>query len=342
MTSAFLKSLFAKCKIHGTGDSQVIISDTEVYSLICMAICDLGWSYQELSFTSIDLPSSDYYQIDLDWFDQINIADLSTDKLLTSLDSCVRKDNDFSLYIENLSALHRRRVKYKRILSQQPLPNMDQIGPRVLLEYGCCDVVLLANWMVWRKWIYDIDNRSAQETGYLFEPVLASCLGGQPMGARNSPIKRLNSEGKITSNGRQVDCLVPADKTVYEFKLRVTIAASGQGRFGEELSFPVESQAAGYRPILLVLDPTPSARLIELSQRFLMCGGEVHQGEAVWLHMEQQAGSVISVFIEKYIKPAIQDIESVNITDIQSLTLSWNDDQVVISNSENRYSIDRS
>jgi hypothetical protein len=328
--------------MHGGGDSQVIISDSEVYSLICMAIYDLGWSYQELDITPIDLPSTDYYQITLSWFDQINIPNLSTDRILDSLGSCVSKDNDFSLYIENLSALHRRRAKYKRILSQQPLSNMDQIGPRVLLEYGCCDVGLLANWMIWRKWIYDIDNRSAQETGYLFEPVLASCLGGEAIGARNSPIKRLDSEGKPTSNGRQVDCLVPANKTVYEFKLRVTIAASGQGRFGEELSFPLESQAAGYRPILLVLDPTPSGRLTELSQRFLRCGGEVHQGESAWLHMEQQAGSVISVFIEKYIKPAIQDIESVNLTEIQSLTLNWDNNQVVISNNENRYSIDRS
>jgi hypothetical protein len=178
MTSAFIKNLFAKCKMHGGGDAQVIISDSEVYALICMTIHDLGWSDRELGITPIDLPNSGYYQISLNWFEEINFADLSTDKILTALDSCVKKDNDFSLYIENFSALHRRRAKYKRILSQQPLPTMDQIGPRVLLEYGCCDLELLANWMVWRKWIYDVDNRSAQETGYLFEPVLASCLGG--------------------------------------------------------------------------------------------------------------------------------------------------------------------
>lgn len=65
MTSAFLKSLFAKCKMHGGGDSQVLISDSEVYSLICMAIRDLGWSYQELNITPIDLPNTDYYQITL-------------------------------------------------------------------------------------------------------------------------------------------------------------------------------------------------------------------------------------------------------------------------------------
>jgi hypothetical protein len=161
------------------------------------------------------------------------------------------------------------------------------------------------------------------------------------MGAKNSPIKRLDAAGNPNSNGRQIDCLVPTTNTVYEFKLRVTIAASGQGRFGEELSFPAESQAAGYRPILLVLDPTPSTRLTELSQKFLSCGGEVHQGEAAWLHMEQQAGSVVSIFIDKYIKPTIQAIESVNISEIRSLTLNWANDRITISNSENSYSIDK-
>jgi hypothetical protein len=341
MTPLFLKSLFAKCKMHGSGESQVILSDSEVYALIYMAIHDLGWSAQELGIEPIDLPHPDYYQIDLDWFDLVNFVDLDPTKTMSAMDSCIKKNTDFSLYIENLSALHRRRVKYKRILSCQPLPTMDQIGPRVLLEYGRCDTNLLANWMVWRKWIYDIDNRAAQETGYLFEPVLASCLGGQSVGAGNSPIRRLDTAGNPTANGRQVDCLVPATKTVYEFKLRVTIAASGQGRFSEELSFPAESQAAGYRPMLIVLDPTPSNRLTELSQVYINSGGEVHQGEAAWQHMEEQAGSIISVFIEKYIKPAIQDIESVSIMHPQSLTLSWTNNKIVISSGENTYSTDR-
>jgi hypothetical protein len=78
--------------MHGSGDSQVMISDAEVYSLICMAVGDLGWSYQELDVTPIDLPSSDYYQISLDWFDKIKVTDLSADKILALLDSCIRKD----------------------------------------------------------------------------------------------------------------------------------------------------------------------------------------------------------------------------------------------------------
>ena len=339
--SSFLKKIFSKCKLHGSGDAQVIISDDEIYSLLYLAINDLNWSHQELGINSIDLPSLSYYEIDLEWFDNLKFPALQTNDVLAVLDACVKKDSDFSLYIENLCALHRRRVKYKRILSVQPFPNMDQVGPRVLLEYGRCNLSLLANWMIWRKWIYDIDNRSAQETGYLFEPVLASCLGGEVVGAKNSPIKRLNSEGVPTPKGRQIDCLVSANMTAYELKLRVTIAASGQGRFGEELSFPVESRAAGYRPILLVLDPTPSDRLAELSNKFLECGGEFYQGEDAWHHMEEQAGTVISVFIDKYIKPAIKDIESIDITELQPLSLNWDSHQVTISTDNDRYSISR-
>ena len=111
--------------------------------------------------------------------------------------------------------------------------------------------------------------------------------------------------------------MVPTNNRTYELKLRVTIAASGQGRFGEELSFPVESQAAGFIPVLLVLDPTPSSRLTELSNKFLESGGEFYHGEEAWDHMEQEAGTVVSIFINNYIKPAIKDIEEVEMPVLQ-------------------------
>ncbi|WP_273050320.1 hypothetical protein [Pseudoalteromonas sp.] len=340
--TAFIRNLYSKCKMHGSGDAQVVISDGELFSLISIAISDLDWSFNELGVDPVELPNNSYYQIPISWFDSQANVNVPSDLVLNALSACFGKDNDFGLFIENLSALHRRRVKYQRILSTQPMPNMDQIGPRVLLEYGGCDTTLLANWMVWRKWIYDIDNRSAQETGYLFEPLLASCLGGEPVGSRNSPVKRLDSDGQPTSKGRQIDCLVPTNNRTYELKLRVTIAASGQGRFGEELSFPVESQAAGFIPVLLVLDPTPSSRLTELSNKFLESGGEFYQGEDAWEHMEHEAGEVVSIFIENYIKPAIQDIEEIEMPVLQSINLSWTDQAVEISNEENSYLLTRS
>ncbi len=77
------------------------------------------------------------------------------------------------------------------------------------------------------------------------------------------------------------------------------------------------------------------------SNKFLECGGEFYQGEDAWRHMEEQAGAVISMFIDKYIKPAIKDIESVDITELKSLSLSWDSDQITISTNNDSYSIDR-
>ena len=339
--SVFIKNLYTKCRIHGTGEAQVAISDSEIYALIVLAIYDLNWSFDELGIEQIFLPSLNYYEINLDWFENLDNADVVSEKIILMLSACFNKDPDFALFIDNLCALHRRRIKFKRILSNQPIPTMEQIGPRILLEYGACDIELLANWMTWRKWIYDIDNRSAQETGYLFEPILASSLGGESIGAKNSPIKRIDENGNPTSNGRQVDCLIADTNTAYELKLRVTIAASGQGRFTEELSFPVECQAAGYTPVLLVLDPTPSNKLTELSEKYIECGGFLFQGEQAWKHMEQQAGNVMSIFIKNYIKPAIKLIDDLEIQLPQKISLEWHGDSILISNGNANYNIPR-
>lgn len=337
----FIQNLYTKCRMHGSGDAQVVLSDDELYALICISIDDLGWSFDYLDINNITIDLDSYYETPLSWFDDLIVDGLTSNDVKDAISICFNTHNDFALYIENICALHRRRTKYRRILSNQPLPTMDQIGPRVLLEYGECDSQLLAHWMIWRKWIYDIDNRSAQETGYLFEPLLASCLGGESIGARNSPVKRLDANGNQTNKGRQIDCFVPNTNKAFELKLRVTIAASGQGRFGEELSFPIEAMAAGFTPILLVLDPTPSTRLTELSNKFLECHGEFYQGADAWNYMEHEAGSIISVFIDKYIKPVITNIEDVDIDSIASITLNWAEDQISITSDTEAYTITR-
>ncbi|MCI5166779.1 MAG: restriction endonuclease [Candidatus Electrothrix sp. GM3_4] len=327
--------------MHGTGEAQVVISNAEIHALIFLALLNLGWNHKELLIPPVNVPSKDYYKIPLSWFEETEVGTSDPSDIQSYLQCCFEKDNDFSLFIDNLAALHRRRMKYRRILRLQPLPTMDQIGPRALLEFGVCDAELQAHWMVWRKWIYDIDNRAAQETGYLFEPLLASCLGGKPVGARNSPVKRLDAQGVPTDKGRQIDCFVPSTSTAYEFKLRVTIAASGQGRFGEELSFPEEVAAASLKPVLLVLDPTPSERLTELSAKFVTCGGQCLQGEDAWQHMESEAGEVVSVFINKFIKPAIHNIENVELSELQPISLNWSEDAVEIRSPSAVYRVRR-
>ncbi|WP_407605463.1 hypothetical protein [Proteus mirabilis] len=339
ISSVYVRDLYLKCKVHGAGDASVTISDSEIIALINISMRNLGWNLDDCF--CIDLPSSDYYEIPLDWFDGILVHQISSQYVMDALKQCIEINMDFALFISNLCALHRRRCKFRRILSNQPMPTMEQIGPRILLEYGEVNNTLLANWMLWRKWIYDIDNRSAQETGYLFEPLLASCMGGAPVGATNSPVKRLDSNGKITNKGRQIDCLVPDRDVVYELKLRVTIAASGQGRFSEELSFPEESQAAGFKPILLVLDPSNSNRLTELSRKYLDCGGEFYHGDSAWEHMKINAGDVISVFIEKYIRPAIDSVDDLDFSCLDSLNLHWRQNEIEVGNANSTYVIKR-
>lgn len=278
----------------------IFLSDFELVKLAAVILSDTSHGIAGIDIPSLPVDSAgDYYRIPLAWFQEGQAA---TDFVSIYL-RCVAEVPDFDTYLTCLCALHKRRRKYERILSAQPLPTMLQVSPRALLEFGIIATPALASWLAWRKWFYDLDNRAAQETGYLFEPILASALGGQPYGAKNSPIKRV-SDG---SKGRQVDCIV--DRDAYEFKLRVTIAASGQGRFSEELDFAQDCQASGYNPILLVLDPTPNSRLSDLCAQFDRFGGCAYVGDRAWAHLRQEAGTTMATLIEKYVHRPISQLD---------------------------------
>lgn len=210
---------------------------------------------------------------------------------------------DFPTSFKCLCGLHKRRVKFSKILAVQAIPKIETVVPRCLLEYGLRPTESLASWLVWRKWLYDIDNRSAQETGYLFEPILTASIGGMSYGHKASPIRRFNDRSK----GRQVDCV--DGKTAYEFKMRVTIAASGQGRFQEELDFAKDCKQSGFTPVLLVLDPTPSSRLEELSSEYAHYGGRAYLGPDAWKHVEEKAGAVMGKFVEAYVRVPLEQVD---------------------------------
>jgi hypothetical protein len=211
-------------------------------------------------------------------------------------------DKNAETFFACLAAMHKGRLKYERILQTQPVPTVDQVGPRGLLQYGRLGTKALTPFLMWRKWIYDIDNRAAQETGYVFEPIIAAAIGGVPCGAKKSPIKRQGNQ----KMGRQVDCI--RDKRAHEIKLRVTIAASGQGRWKEELDFPADCKGSGYVPVLVVLDPTPNQKLDELKAKFLAEGGEAHVGEKAWEYLHSLAGATMTRFLERYVHEPLQTV----------------------------------
>lgn len=295
------KQLLTKARVLGQGRSlPVQLSDLELTKLIMVILFDTG--NEHLLPPSIIVPckrTPEYYEIPLQWFSEPG----GYEHFYELYSLCIEQIEDFETYFKCLCELHKRRRKYAMILEAQPLPTMLQVAPRSLLEYGALANPALASWITWKKWFYDIDNRAAQETGYLFEPILANALGGSPFSARTSPIKRTKDRNK----GRQVDCIAGED--AYEFKLRVTVAASGQGRFGEEIDFAADCRASGFNPVLVVLDPTPSHRLTDLAEAFAAAGGSVYVGEEAWKHLEQRSGPTMATFIEKYVRAPISQMD---------------------------------
>jgi hypothetical protein len=340
---AEVKKVFSAARILGSGEDRVTLSENELFCLLSQCCRDLSIeaTASALQPLAVPAPSADYYRLPLVWFQTPQAACPSASKLVEALAACIAHEPDFGLYFANLAALHKRRRKYQRILSTQPRPTMNQIGPRSLLEFGGANHELLAAWLVWRKWIFDVDNRAAQETGYLFEPVLAGCLGGEAVGSRNSPVKRLNDRGQPTEEGRQIDCYDGENQLAYEFKLRVTIAASGQGRFAEELSFPVECRAAGLTPVLVVLDPTPSPRLTELVDKFAECEGRHYIGGDAWAHMDAKAGRTMAVFLERYIRPPLTEMATHEDHGPEPIRLSWSPGEILIEGNNGSIHIPR-
>ena len=288
------RAIIERARALGSGEQAVALTDEMCVYLIAVIVDDLGLmeKFAELRgkatpfFTATPLRAL-----------QINDVDF-----MALYERLLGLNTDADTYFVCLAALHKGRLKYETILRTQPMPTVEQVGPRGLLQYGSLSPRALTSFLFWRKWFYDIDNRAAQETGYIFEPIIANAIGGTPAPATKSPVKRVSDNRK----GRQVDCL--REKKAYELKLRVTIAASGQGRWKEELDFPIDCRASGFTPVLVVLDSTPNDKLVQLEKVFRAQGGEVYIGEAAWQHLEEAAGKTMANFLEKYVRAPLRDL----------------------------------
>ncbi len=287
-------AIWQKARSLGTGGQAVGLSDGACTFLISTIAHDLGIAYV---FPEFDAPPPAFFS-DVK-LDELTIEGHNARDLFERL---LAQDRDADTYFACLSALHKARLKYERILTTQRMPTLEQVGPRGLLQYGKLTGGALAGLLFWRKWFFDIDNRAGQKTGYLFEPIIAHALGGTPAQSKKSPVKRHADPSK----GRQVDCLL--EQKAYELKIRVTIAASGQGRWQEELDFPLDCRQSGYTPVLVCMDSTPNPKLDALIRAFLQQGGEVYVGEEAWAHLDELAGTTMSRFLEKYVRAPLQDL----------------------------------
>lgn len=311
------------CRLS-SGDLGVSLAQPVARALIYIAARDLGLD-DFLEGEMIDLP--ELFEVDPPSELYYQALAYNAESALAAFTRLVEAVDDGDTYFKCIGTLHKARLKYEKILTRQPIPTMEQVGPRGLLQYGSWEPYNLAALLLWRKWMFDLDNRAGQETGYLFEPIIASAIGGAPASAANSPVRRRKDHRK----GRQVD-VIKGD-FAYEIKLRVTIAASGQGRWSEELDFPLDCVESGYVPVLVVLDSTANTKLSELSQAFEDAGGHTYVGEDAWEHLEESAGPTMATFIEKYVKQPLEDLlnEAPPGSALPELSMSQSDDSITFT-----------
>jgi hypothetical protein len=310
------RSLITKARTGGGSNLGVSLDDAICCYLLATIVHDL-----ELEHRFLDIP------VDLEpFFGSKNISNLRLPgiDLYAFFERLVTERPDADTYFFCLAVLHKARLKYERILQSQAIPTIDQVGPRGLLQYGTLSPSALVGLLFWRKWMFDIDNRAGQETGYVFEPIIAYAIGGVPYSAKKSPVKR----GGQGSQGRQIDCVV--GNKAYEIKIRVTIAASGQGRWGEELEFPKDCETSGFQPILVVLDPTPNSKLDELCRAFINAGGEVYIGTQAWRHLAEVAGSTMARFLELYVHQPLRLLVSEIPDQLPELRVRFDTDKIIM------------
>jgi hypothetical protein len=311
------KSMIEKARSAGVGGQAVPLSDEVCAYLVAVIAADL---HLKSHFPELPSPVPRFFD-----HKQLSSLVVAGVEFMPLIERLVDLNNDADTFFVCLASLHKRRLKYERILQSQPIPTIEQVGPRGLLQFGMISAKALTALLFWRKWFFDIDNRAGQETGYLFEPIIAHAIGGTPVGAKGSPVRRVRDKEK----GRQVDCI--REKRAYEFKIRVTIASSGQGRWQEELDFPVDAQKSGFTPVLVVLDATPNPKLAQLETAFVKAKGEVYIGDAAWQHLESVAGSTMALFLEKYVRDPIQSLLSEVPEQLPEFVATMNADEIILS-----------
>jgi hypothetical protein len=325
--SQLQKSLIERTRSVGAAREAEPLSDADCLFLVATIARDLSLLEQ---FPEMPQGFPDFFRAGI--HERPQLGDLPFLELFERL---VSLNIDADSFFACLGTLYKTRLKYANILRLQPIPTMDQVGPRGLLQYGSFIAEALTAFLLWRKWIFDIDNRAGQETGYLFEPIIAAAIGGTPVSAAKSPVRRTKNDKK----GRQVDCL--KGKFAYEMKVRVTIAASGQGRWGEELDFPVDCVNSGYLPVLLVLDPTPNPKLEELRKVFLANKGLVFIGDEAWQHLDAEAGPTMARFLETYVRKPISDLLRTVPEELPEMTLGMADSRFTVRIGPEVFAIER-
>ncbi len=126
------RALINKARHLGGKGPTVNLEDHELLRLCAIVAIDLNQPSLAKDIVKDETISNGYYGLPLEWFTQPTPK--SVDFVETFLQ--LRQEiSDFETYFANLCEIHKHRVKFKLILEQQKLPQIEPIVPRCLLEY---------------------------------------------------------------------------------------------------------------------------------------------------------------------------------------------------------------
>ena len=121
------RSLIERARSAGGGQQGIALDEAACAYLINVIARDLGF-FDHFPAVSIDLPP---------FFEALpDTLKASPGTLTSDFERLFSLDSNADTYFACLAALHKSRLKYERILQTQPIPTIDQIGPRGLLQYG--------------------------------------------------------------------------------------------------------------------------------------------------------------------------------------------------------------
>lgn len=121
----------------------ITMSDRELARLVAIVLRDLGHE-DRIPEWARDVPPDDYFEVPLSWFTQDEHRPFDFGRFFLG---CCEAVQGFAIIFRCITKLHRHRRKFEVILRTQPLPTMDQVARRGLLEFGKLPIEGLASWL---------------------------------------------------------------------------------------------------------------------------------------------------------------------------------------------------
>jgi hypothetical protein len=154
------RAIVAKARAIGGGQQGVALDDETCAYLVAVIARDLGLLDRYSRFRGF--PDTEESIPDFFLTRPLSSLRLPGINFMDLFQHLVAHDANSDTYFSCLATLHKSRLKYERILQTQPIPTIDQVGPRGLLQYGSLSPTALARFLFWRKWLFDVDDTDGE------------------------------------------------------------------------------------------------------------------------------------------------------------------------------------